>query len=98
MVLHPHSHNHGHRKKKNHSGTEEGGCRGQEAEKGVGNGRSQKRRFWQRSKTSGSSHGSHENINVRAAFIHVIGDLLQSVGVVIAGYIIRFKVRLIINL
>ena len=33
-----------------------------------------------------------ENINVRAAFIHVIGDLIQSVGVVIAGYIIKFEV------
>ena len=33
-----------------------------------------------------------ENINVQAAFIHVIGDLIQSVGVVIAGYIIKFKV------
>ena len=35
----------------------------------------------------------HTNINVRAAFIHVIGDLFQSIGVVIAAYIIRFKVR-----
>ncbi|CAH1241236.1 SLC30A3 [Branchiostoma lanceolatum] len=49
----------------------------------------------------GHSHGGtsrvHEgesdgrNINVRAAFIHVIGDLLQSVGVLIAAYIIRYK-------
>ena len=36
---------------------------------------------------------SNQNINVRAAFIHVIGDLIQSIGVVIAGYIIWFKVR-----
>jgi len=35
---------------------------------------------------------SEQNINVRAAFIHVIGDLIQSIGVVIAGYIIWFKV------
>ena len=35
------------------------------------------------------------NINVRAAMIHVIGDLIQSIGVVIAGYIIRFKVHII---
>ena len=27
----------------------------------------------------GSQHG-HENINVKAAFIHVIGDFLQSLG------------------
>ncbi|KAL5509432.1 hypothetical protein EMCRGX_G004806 [Ephydatia muelleri] len=32
-----------------------------------------------------------QDINVRAAFIHVIGDLIQSVGVVIAGYIIKFE-------
>lgn len=32
------------------------------------------------------------NINVRAAFIHVLGDLIQSIGVLIAAYIIRFYV------
>ncbi|XP_018011423.1 zinc transporter 2 isoform X2 [Hyalella azteca] len=31
-----------------------------------------------------------KNINIRAAFIHVVGDLLQSIGVLIAAYIIRF--------
>ena len=36
-----------------------------------------------------------ENINMRAAFIHVIGDLIQSVGVVIAGYIIKFWVSVV---
>ncbi|XP_032744119.1 zinc transporter 2 isoform X2 [Rattus rattus] len=47
----------------------------------------------------GHSHGhSHEdssqhqqNPSVRAAFIHVVGDLLQSVGVLVAAYIIYFK-------
>lgn len=34
-----------------------------------------------------------ENVNVRAAFIHVLGDLLQSAGVFIAALIIWFKVR-----
>ena len=38
---------------------------------------------------------SSENINVRAAFLHVIGDLIQSIGVVIAGYIIWFRVSTI---
>ena len=33
-----------------------------------------------------------ENVNVRAAFIHVIGDLCQSLGVLIAALIIKFKV------
>ena len=34
-----------------------------------------------------------DNINVRAAFIHVLGDLVQSIGVLIAAYIIYYKVR-----
>ena len=32
------------------------------------------------------------NINVRAAFIHVLGDLVQSLGVVVGSLIIKFKV------
>jgi len=50
----------------------------------------------------GHSHGGEEghdhaeetekeNINVRAAFIHVIGDFLQSLGVFIAAVVIYFK-------
>ncbi|KAM9860848.1 putative proton-coupled zinc antiporter SLC30A4 [Aulostomus maculatus] len=35
-----------------------------------------------------SSQGS---LAVRAAFIHALGDLIQSVGVLIAAYIVRFK-------
>lgn len=35
---------------------------------------------------------SKKNINVRAAFIHVLGDFIQSVGVFIAALIIYFKV------
>ncbi|KAK3106146.1 hypothetical protein FSP39_013626 [Pinctada imbricata] len=31
----------------------------------------------------------HKNINIRAAFIHVIGDIIQSVGVLIASLIIK---------
>jgi cobalt-zinc-cadmium efflux system protein len=34
--------------------------------------------------------GSHKSINVKAAFWHVIGDTLSSVGVIIAGVIIYF--------
>ncbi|XP_072222176.1 proton-coupled zinc antiporter SLC30A2-like [Leuresthes tenuis] len=37
-------------------------------------------------------HGhSHSNASVRAAFIHVLGDLLQSVGVLVAAAIIHFR-------
>lgn len=44
------------------------------------------------------SHGhallsGHGNTSVRAAFIHVLGDLLQSVGVMVAATIIYFRVR-----
>ncbi|XP_062049164.1 proton-coupled zinc antiporter SLC30A2 isoform X2 [Lepus europaeus] len=49
---------------------------------------------------SGHGHGhghSHdasqpqENPSVRAAFVHVIGDFLQSLGVLVAAYILYFK-------
>ena len=33
----------------------------------------------------------HQNVNVRAALIHVIGDIIQSIGVIIAALIIYFK-------
>nr|XP_035926722.1 zinc transporter 4 [Halichoerus grypus] len=46
------------------------------------------------SPTTGSgcrhSHGQ-DSLAVRAAFVHALGDLVQSVGVLIAAYIIRFK-------
>jgi cobalt-zinc-cadmium efflux system protein len=32
----------------------------------------------------------HENLNVRSAFLHVLGDALASVGVIVAGVIIVF--------
>ncbi|KAG8431513.1 hypothetical protein GDO86_018466 [Hymenochirus boettgeri] len=35
--------------------------------------------------------GSRGNTSVRAAFIHVIGDLLQSIGVMVAAIVIYFK-------
>lgn len=34
---------------------------------------------------------AHGSLAVRAAFIHALGDLLQSVGVLIAAYVVRFK-------
>ncbi|KHJ77804.1 hypothetical protein OESDEN_22576, partial [Oesophagostomum dentatum] len=41
----------------------------------------------------GHSHGNNDsgkNVNIRAAFIHVIGDLIQSIGVLIASLVIKF--------
>jgi len=32
--------------------------------------------------------GSHENLNVKGAFLHVVGDLISSLGVILAGAII----------
>ena len=43
-------------------------------------------------KEHGHSHSQKENINVRAAFIHVIGDLVQSIGVFVAALIIYIRV------
>lgn len=40
----------------------------------------------------GTAGVNGENINVRAAFIHVIGDFLQSFGVFTAALTIFFKV------
>ncbi|XP_073398672.1 proton-coupled zinc antiporter SLC30A2 [Dendrobates tinctorius] len=37
------------------------------------------------------SNGELRNPSVRAAFIHVVGDLLQSLGVLVAAYVIYFK-------
>ncbi|XP_060780279.1 zinc transporter 4 isoform X2 [Neoarius graeffei] len=39
----------------------------------------------------GRSQQSHGSLAVRAAFVHALGDLVQSVGVLVAAYIIRFK-------
>jgi len=36
------------------------------------------------------SHEEEEQINVKAAYIHVLGDLLGSIGVIIAGLVIYF--------
>jgi cobalt-zinc-cadmium efflux system protein len=33
---------------------------------------------------------SRKNLNVRAAFLHIVGDLLSSVGVIIGGIVIHF--------
>jgi cobalt-zinc-cadmium efflux system protein len=34
--------------------------------------------------------GSHENLNLRGAYLHVLGDLLGSVGTVIAAVLVRY--------
>ncbi|XP_062551568.1 proton-coupled zinc antiporter SLC30A2-like [Armigeres subalbatus] len=43
---------------------------------------------------SGSDHNDDENLNVRAAIIHVIGDFIQSIGVLLAAIVIKFAPNL----
>ena len=92
VVLHPHSHGHNHSHRHSRSNGRETPLNN--LSKGKDSKIEEERR-----KNSGrlkwrplKKHGHLDNINVRAAFIHVIGDLIQSIGVVIAGYIIWFKV------
>lgn len=50
------------------------------------------------SSSQSAGSGQHQgSLAVRAAFIHALGDLVQSVGVLIAAYIVRFKVHATVN-
>lgn len=80
MVLHQHHHHHHGHTNKPHGAPMVGVPREVESVGGAAE------------LSSGVKVKKHSNINVRAAFIHVIGDLFQSIGVVAAAYIIRFKV------
>lgn len=86
VLGHGHGHSHG-----GDHGHSHRGCghsrRGQRQEKGNSRWNRLKHRLRGKNKQE-----SVENINIRAAFVHVIGDLIQSIGVVIAGYIIWFRV------
>ena len=41
-------------------------------------------------KDSGHSHGHSHNLNIRAILLHIMGDVLGSIGVVVSGIIIKF--------
>lgn len=41
--------------------------------------------------SEGSDGGGRENINLRGAVLHIIGDLVQSIGVAAAGALIWWK-------
>lgn len=43
-------------------------------------------------KSHNHSHSGTDNINIRAAVIHVIGDFIQSVGVFLAAVVIYYYV------
>ena len=94
VVLHPHSHGHSHSHGRKHSN-----INGRETPLTDLSKHKDSKIEEERRNSSGrlkwrplKKHRHLDNINVRAAFIHVIGDLIQSIGVVIAGYIIWFKV------
>lgn len=40
---------------------------------------------------STSASYEHSSVNIKAAFIHVLGDLLQSIGVLVAAVVIWWK-------
>ena len=85
MVLHQHDHGHGHGHSHGHS---HGIVNNEERDVDSASEETSGQQRRQKGKKE------RRNINVRAAFIHVIGDLVQSVGVLIAGYIIKFWVCL----
>ena len=72
---HAHEHDHG------HSHGDGGGCSGHGHEAAHAP-----------ADDHGHSHGgnAHVNENMRAAFLHVLGDALGSIGVIISGLVIKF--------
>ena len=106
MVLHQHDHSHGHGHGHKHGSNKENDSNAIPVDDDAPE-TSHQRHWWQKLKRKQANNeqvaqgktqnrqrkkDGHKNINVRAAFIHVIGDLIQSIGVVIAGYIIKFFV------
>ena len=84
-VLHQHGHGHSH-----------GGGGGHGHSHGGGGGGKEKGKDGERGERVKKKGLHNKSINVHAAFIHVVGDLIQSIGIVIAGYIIWFKVSLLV--
>lgn len=79
LTLHQHGHSHGGGGSHSHDGGNRGHSHSDPESQPLLN-------------SNSHSHQSEENINVRAAFIHVIGDFVQSLGVFIAALVIYFKV------
>lgn len=65
-----------------------GGCNGFEGEHGHSHGLAA--RPSSPASPDDSEMASSRNINVRAAVIHVVGDLVQSIGVLVAAVVIKF--------
>lgn len=76
LTLHQHSHGHGHSHSHDH---------GHDHSHKLENGKALQVHETEAEKAA-------RNINVRAAFIHVLGDLIQSLGVFIAALVIYYEV------
>ncbi|CAG5116684.1 unnamed protein product, partial [Candidula unifasciata] len=93
VTLHQHAHSHGGGHGHSHGGSDHSHNK-QKTEKQAG-----ERANLISSASDGEEEGGHghdpehrsSNINVKAAFIHVLGDLFQSVGVLVAAFIIYYK-------
>uniref|UniRef100_A0A8C1T272 Proton-coupled zinc antiporter SLC30A8 n=1 Tax=Cyprinus carpio TaxID=7962 RepID=A0A8C1T272_CYPCA len=85
-----HSHDHG--KKKGHS-HDHGKEKDHSHDHGKENGHRDSNANHCDTEENGSGKRQQANASVRAAFVHVIGDLLQSVSVLVSALIIFFKVK-----
>ena len=97
LTLHPHSHSHGHshgkKKKKVEVDCEKLLVNSEDIQRSNGY-QSYGSLPSQPASSHTEGHSHKDNINVKAAFVHVVGDLLQSIGVFVAALIIYFKVCL----
>lgn len=85
LTLHQHGHGHGghsHSHDHDHDHKHEA-VKGEKVDEEGNNGQLE---------TSHKHGPTDRNINVRAAFVHVLGDFIQSAGVFIAALVIYFKV------
>eukprot|EP00744_Colponema_vietnamica_P007065 GILI01010202.1.p1 GENE.GILI01010202.1~~GILI01010202.1.p1 ORF type:complete len:547 (-),score=138.80 GILI01010202.1:255-1895(-) len=87
---HSHSHSHSQEKKKSHC--HDGHSHDHDHDHGHGHDDHGHSHGWL-SSLLGHSHGhdTEENVNVRAAYIHVLGDIAQSIGVMIAAGLIWYN-------
>lgn len=88
MALTLHQSGHGH----SHGGLS-GGGHGHSHDKAKENGHGHSNAKQSDVENQRSGKKQQANASVRAAFVHVIGDLLQSVSVLVSAIIIFFKVR-----
>jgi len=91
---HAHDHNHDHDHDHGHGHGTDGHNHDHDHDHGHGHGHDHDHGD-SKTKDTGEKNlskiSASENANIRAAFIHILGDILQSVGVVIAAIVIKIK-------